>query len=973
MKRLLIACAIAQTWGIAQANKTGPELAAGTGALSYEFFNLTGYGCTLHYYGGGPNPYAWGQHAQKYGWNGHPRDGGPDDGWGFFNSMNRTQSYTNRVIFYNDTDPVTAPIRVTGSAGGQWVTGAFGQDYSLEAGSSTSAIEYSSRMSGTASAPAIADSWTVQCAPGAKDGQGNPLSQPVVMANMASASDSFYSGTTNTALIRADGTLRNASHGPRTVDPPIANTAVNPAAPGSFGPWSSPSAVSGNVNGMGFVDGSPGTTFNFSAGYTPYCNDSGQCFTPGGLWAAASDPNAGAVFSVVQAMYPVNYANYVTARQWLAESSYSKDGAGTGGYDSTLLTLVYYNPIYGGHFTLALGDPFIISSFNAKILWFLATHPAWHLNNGTFDAGSNTNAGLGLYLALNQHPVFGLDAANRYVNWLASSAAKAAYVINQLNNNAIEDAKKPITHESGWGKFLSIAAQTASVALNQTSSVYGKGWVGGTQGADLIQRTGVNTANGYLNKYVQDKIKNHFTTTTYGTPPATQNAPFVSNPSFSSNNLLGMLLANSQVQTEISGALGLGTTTDFSNPLWSTQSIFKDNKCVASTLSVQNNQYQGTTTCYNSAGSQVSQSSLNPQYVNVYSQNQDINATTNRLNIWDALLTGSDVTTNAQGQLVLANPLANSFEPPTQLYDPDVAAIGTAFNYQTGTETLQSYTPYQYPKLAPALAPFTVAGWAPTSACTNQGFQYKAVETWDAETGILSVSAVQAGCPGHWNHAETIPTVSLWLGACDPNNPAVTFSMATNPLNASLRCLKPQGAVVIRPASALAPISPGWWTSCTYYATGGNLDPATGILTAAGYQSDDYYIDNIFTGNILSCPNPYPWGYQMQLDLTTCQAGSQVQLLMPNYTSASLSCVTPASVSFPAASQPALDYNQCVADPYATGGVVATQINGELGLACTCMPGYLTGFGDGSKLNYGYYATSSSHGTVGTACNPRGG
>jgi hypothetical protein len=81
--------------------------------------------------------------------------------------------------------------------------------------------------------------------------------------------------------------------------------------------------------------------------------------------------------------------------------------------------------------------------------------------------------------------------------------------------------------------------------------------------------------------------------------------------------------------------------------------------------------------------------------------------------------------------------------------------------------------------------------------------------------------------------------------------------------------------------------------------------------------------------------------------------------------SASLSCVTPATVTPP--NTVALDYNLCVTDPNATGGVLAVNLgtasSPKPALACACIPSYIGG-ATASSGTAGYYATSGGQGIL---------
>ena len=288
--------------------------------------------------------------------------------------------------------------------------------------------------------------------------------------------------------------------------------------------------------------------------------------------------------------------------------------------------------------------------------------------------------------------------------------------------------------------------------------------------------------------------------------------------------------------------------------------MYNQNECVPSTLQVNNNYFptgtgtSGVVECYDTQNSnaQTNLTATAGTYTNVCSGWSAANGCAadggTELNLWDAVLGGTDITVNAAGTVLqLTNPTTAAFQPPMQIADPSIIQIATDFNLTTGTLTLASYTSGTSPPAnQPTINPYYAADvW---SAYCPQSYYQPLNVSYDSSTGLLSATQYQGGCPADWSAAAPIPngTISLNMDTCALGS-AVNFNV-----------------VIAGPA-------------------------------------------------------------------------------------ASFSCVTPAPAT---TTSVALDYNQCVNDPNATGGVVAMEIKSSPGLACVCIPYYIGGGGHRERAQY---------------------
>ncbi len=396
----------------------------------------------------------------------------------------------------------------------------------LDSGDSATTVEFSSSFGSSENPPAIADSWTLTCT--GATGTSLPDGSAVVIANVASASNLLESGNSSTYPYHEswNGSFYNA--------------AINPPSPGT------PSSTT-NPNGMGFTTG----TMNFNE----------QSGTIGGLWSGVANPNAYAANAVNAAMYPLNLTSYVANP---VADSIGKTAA----------------PLWGGHFTLAVGDPFLVSSYAAKALWYLIIAPGQALQNSSLN--TDGLADLTDYLVAtgqSDQAVFtNSSTSNDYLQWLFASPGLAATTIQTLDTAA----GTPITKTSIWGKVFAGLVEVTTDAL-----VAGIAFVAGPEASVALQvgvaaATGAATAaDGALLPMATSAIDADFTSTVSQPPPVAANAPPVINASYSSSNLLGMLLANSFVQAQIDHTMGWSPSV---SPLWSNYSISSDALCTGITL-----------------------------------------------------------------------------------------------------------------------------------------------------------------------------------------------------------------------------------------------------------------------------------------------------------------------------------------------------------------------------------------------------
>ena len=503
---------------------------------------------------------------------------------------------------------------------------------SLNLGGVGDTVSSSSSFDGYGNPPAIGDSWALSCG-------GSTL----VMANLAYASDHLES---------------HSSSAPYPYDQYgsalYANCNMNPT--------STESSSGENYNAMGFTE----NTLNFND-----CNT-----VVGGMWSGLNNPNTAASSSLNFSMYPINLSAYVS-------NPVQSDGRSVA-------------PIFGAHFTLAFGDPFIVSSYAAKILWYLVTNPNFSLNNDSFSTTGLNDMENALLSPSNGNSIFPTNSYSYYyTQWLLNSPGEAQSTLATLNTSA----NKPITHESVFGKtFSNLWLTTTSAIIMGINGLAGPE-AGAAMGFSMLFISSeVRTSTGGPIAEVNSKINAAFTSTVSQPAPVSQDAPAVVNSTYSASNLLGMLLANTFVQAEIVNAEGF--TNNQPNPLWSNASINTDSLCTS--ISVTNNLLSATCGSVNNNGSQAASVQ---EYANVLSTYPN-SASNTQLSIWDAILTGSDISTNSNGYLTLTNPSASAFSPPVQLVNAtgstsSVNGVNATFNATAGLLSLASYDYSGATKLLP--------------------------------------------------------------------------------------------------------------------------------------------------------------------------------------------------------------------------------------------------------------------------------
>lgn len=940
---------------------------ANTGALSYTFFNLSPNPVTLTPKGGGVNSSGQsGSFAVSQGW------GNVDGTVGVFNPVNLNGSCNNpstqvtyNTVWYNETPGrIAAPGAISLNAGSP---------------STSPLVEYAGSTSPIYNAPAIADSWVLS-------GNGNTI----VMANMASAPNMFISNAPGASSSDYPFCASQSSQ--------YFNADINPPQPnpnligGTYG---------GNPLGSGFV--ATGQTMNFNPAST-----SAGYIGSGGLWSGFNNPNTAnlAVNTLNLSMYPVNLSSYVQSP--VVNSGIGQTAA----------------PIYGGHFTLSFGDPFLVSSYAAKILWYIVTNNGYAFSNNsltTHDLGTLQN----LVAPPSGNGVFE-SASNsaQYAKWLLQSPNLAQSAISMMNTAA----SKPITHESVWGKVINATLKTVTNSLIEGADLM----TGGEASVALVVAQGAaETTVGAYGSDVTDAITASFTSTSSLPPPVSQQAPLVVNNSYSSSNLLGLLLTNSIVQATINNAEGLDNQSGAA--LWSNDSINTDNLCntmlnnssATTTVSVTANLITGPCFTTNSSGGLTSTTVANDgtpstvqSYTNVLSLYPNSQSSTS-INLWDAILTGSDITTvqsssaSNNGYMQVANPTIAAFSPPTQLVNAvtttttnplNVSGVNTTFNLATGMVSLASYTAPLAGSSPPAAVPnLSLAIGTPPMA--NQGIQFALPNYWGSPSssplpgyyaynfgaGILYVNGYY-GCEssscslyGFANGQQT-----LNMTAC-PEGAGALLTINANPDNAnaygasgSLSCQTPAFPIAVSgsPIPGSAPaintfITP--MSNVSIYApnNANDLSPAqiaslinynatTGALTVNGYG----YSTNSGTQTVT-----FQNGSQT-LDMTTCSPTSNVTLTVyPFQQTAGSALGSEANGYLTCQSPPTLPYNACTNDPQATGGLIVAVTTAPASdgtgaafqIGCACIPSYLGGTGGGTSLGNVFVGATSINPTG--SCN----
>jgi hypothetical protein len=924
----LVLAGVAST-GNAGNNATTFPYNASTGGLSYTFFNLSPNDWTMTPYGAGANPSApTGQPALSQGW------GNQDGTVGFFNNINisggscskPTSLVYNNIIFYNVADPINTPATIP-----------------LSPGTYHSLVEESTAYNGYENVATIADSWVLSSAGGGE----------IIMANMATAGNAFNIGQelNNTPYPFCAANLNTWYNG--FINPPQVAGLVTSGgnAPAIY-------HSSTNPNGAGFV--SQTMNYNGQYGVTP------GLVNTGGLWAGmqnitsvATNAPALAVNAVNLSMYPVNLSNYVTSN--LIPGYYN-----------------YATPIFGGHFTVAVGDPFLVSSYAAKILWYITSGMGYAFNNNSLTALDITNL-QNLVAPSGAGGVFNSGSYSAdYATWLLGSPGLAQTAMSTMNTAA----STPITKESIWGKIFS---QAATIAIDAGEA----GLAALTDGASEEVKVAVNTTASYGGGFTDaatNAIAVNNTSTLSQPAPISQNAPVVINDTYSAGNLLGMLLTNTFVQAEVNNALPSGNLSSLA--LYSNDSISTDGLC--SNIDITTNLLSGSCGTL-SATAQVYNNALST-YENSQSSSQ--------LSLWDSVLTGSDITAS-NGYMMLQNPSIPTFTPPTQVVyqtgtvptvNPSITSVNVTFSNPTGMLNVASYTLNNPTSsgstpAATGVPAFNMVIGTPPMA--GQGIVFsppiyspgttseRGYYLYDTTTGIFTVTGYY-GVSNSDTYSETesfansVQTIDMT--ACAPNS-SVTLTLNANPAYANqygasgeLSCFNNEPPVAISSGTYPKPTNtptiatfntpmPGGLQAPSFYSPTSNAmssqltalviyNTGTGVLTVKGYG-----YSNAGNASIATFSN----GPQV-LDMTTCSTNNVNLTVYPTANTAGGGPV--GSGYLTCQSTPSLPYNACVNDPQATGGVIvgittAPIANGTgagFELGCACIPSYLEGTAHGTSL-----------------------
>jgi hypothetical protein len=928
---LLLAGAAPAAWGYAYQ--------AQTGALSYSFFNLSPYEYTLTPYGGGANPQGLYAPSASTGW------GNTSGTVGFFNPekisggscKDPSTQVRDNTIFYNEED---VPITV-----GSVITMPYGSGTTATPGHQGNIVEFSTEISTVANPPAIADSWTLA-------GNGNT----VTLATLASAGNMFISGieSDDYPFCAADqGLWYNSMINPPQRQTQIEDQIVNTPA-GTFTQGLNPIAA-------GFTT----STMNLNAEST-----STDVIATGGLWSGVYNPNLGnlAVNSLSMPMYPVNLSAYVAADEV------------NGDIDQ------YASPIYGGHMTLAIGDPFLVSSHAAKILWFLVTNTGYAFGPDSLTSDDITHI-QNLVVPPTGNGVFeSVSISSYYATWLLDAPGQVASTLGAMN----QAASTPITQESVWGKVFSGLVDVATdVAAAMVGVLAGpEASVGVEVGVAAAEGTAVAGGDA-LSSYSTNQITADFTTTVSLPAPVAQDAPPVINPSYSSTDLLGMLLTNVFVQAEVNNGLATGNPSSFA--LWSNYSISTDTDSLCTNINVVNNLFPSTVDC-------GSQSGTSPIYDNVLSLHQNSSSDT-QLNLWSAVLTGADVSAT-NGYLLPGSPSTAVFQPPTQLVNLTgassyVTGIDFTFALDTGLMGIASYTALGQVESA-------LSSYPPTSVQLVQAGTWTGTQWGQVSVSVPVYSSTVTTAPGHWYYDSTSGTVTVtgleigggWVytdggpfakyyGPYGQSfeNGAPTLDMttcaagsgvvitatptSTTELEGSLSCAgatnPPGGASGSAPATAplvnliqASPIPTGSDGSSLGI---GFAPPAvdqvsidSGVLTVLSYEGWSNN-DTCDTKTYPDCANkPFsnaPDG--LTLNLADCAEGSDVNLYL--YPMGGTTAADAIGYLACADGPPVMPYGLCTQDPQATGGVVvglkgapaSDGAGATFDFGCACIPQYLGG------------------------------
>ena len=655
----------------------GYTFQADTGQLSYTFFNLGPSGVNVTPYGAGANS------------SGQSGSTSVSTGWDYTTVINNMTKWSPRPLSMFNAGLQTQTSYVFCNSSDYYINSPlfFASNYdplatpaSFNLGSATkkSVVEQSGQSYEFMNPPAMADSWVLSI----------DTNDSIVIANMASSSNMLVSHANNPTewpfCYSYNGLWYNAN-----LNPPDPNDSTNtiytpPGATSQFGQWTNPL-------GAGFVPA--GQTMNLNVSPT-----APNYLPTGGLWSGINVINGSnlAVNSLNNSMYPINLSSYVVPNTGQTVSGSGSINGSSYNYDKQ-----YYTSIYGGHFTYAIGDPYVISSFAAKMLWTWVTNPNYGFTDLSMDAAditSITNIVTGAFVSTSK--------PQQYTSWLMNSPNLAQSALSA----ATTASNTTITKESLWGKVVNGILRVGVDAGEAFAAIE----TGGSSLAVQMTVAGVNDATGAFGSDVTDAITNAATKVVSPPPPLAQNAPPVTNNTYASSNLFGLLLANSFVQAEINNANSI--TANTGSVLWDGASINADNLCLTTTapsgsytIQVSNSLISGSCYTTNSSGTlnngangtsvttfdntsgQTEQSYTNPLSLSDNSQS------TSQISLWNTILTGADITTNSSGVMQVGNPTLPAFSPPTQMataggISSPITNVNTTFNLSSGIMSVASYT-----------------------------------------------------------------------------------------------------------------------------------------------------------------------------------------------------------------------------------------------------------------------------------------
>jgi hypothetical protein len=708
--------------------------------------------------------------------------------------------------------------------------------------------------------------------------------------------------------------------------------------------------VTSPVSGVSTQDKNPlapgftANSLNFNISHT----DSGYVAT-GGLWMGLNNlnPQGLAVDTVNLPMYPVNLSAYVVSNP--------KSGSQTAA------------PIYGGHFTLAIGDPFLINSYAAKMLWHLVTDIGYGLSNDSLSTQDLDDIRDRIAPAGADGVFVASSTSSKYARWLMDSPANAVTAINAMN----EAASKPIEKESIWGHVFDVIDRTMLKAIGMAvPGLYG---VTGAA-AKVVTGTVSNEAFGGLAKMAVSAIDTGFTNTVSEPAPVSQNAPPSSNMTYTASNLFGMLLNNSFLQAEINNQMGLGNPSGLA--LYSNYSLHTATTC--SNITLSSNLFAKDLGCGPKSGTAPTYDNVLSLYPQSYSNSQ--------LNIWSAILTGADVSAQS-GYPQVGSPVS-AFLPPTQIINRvgvnHVGQVNPGFAQDTGMIAVAGYsvsgTGVSTPSLyAPNLdleqaGDWSVTEWAKPPVQVPQyvtgGTATVGQWAYNATTGVVTVNGIWIGSGpspngGTWgaygqafdNGPQTLDTKQCLAGATvvitatptgfDTMEGALSCDTGGGRLVGGAGGIAPAArpAVNLVLASAIPPNHGIGFAPPAAEHIG--YDASTGLLTVTGYQGYDNSSGTSAAPTNRTFSNAVSG---LSLDLTTCAEGSAANLYL--YPMGGQTAEKAVGVLGCEQGPPAMPYSLCTNDLEATGGVIVALTkapasddgNGaEFDIGCACIPNYLGG------------------------------